>query len=222
MIPQDATGAAIVLSLVVPGFVYQVARRRFRGPTPDDRDVTTRILRAFAVSGVLAFVDLLILGPHLVALSSGSGSLADRPRLLALVALILLFVVPLALAVVEQLGRVSKNFAGAWASIRSRTLTTYDPTPTAWDFCFAGKEPGWVRVMTSDGLWIGGWFDGESYASSYPEVRELYIAVQFVMSEDGEFERPLSNTGGVYVRCDDIRVVEFVAGSGFPRRRSAQ
>jgi hypothetical protein len=31
------------------------------------------------------------------------------------------------------------------------------------------------------------------------------------MSEDGVFEEKVTNSRGVYVRCDDARVVEFIA-----------
>lgn len=211
MIPQDATGVAIVLSLIVPGFVYQVARRRFRGPTPDERDATARVLRAFAVSALLAFVYLAVFGRGLLDLRDDSGSLAEHPRGLAVLGVLLLFAVPAALAAAEQLVHVSTSPRDAWQRVRRRALTTYDPTPTAWDYCFTGREPGWLRVMTADGLWIGGWFGVESYASSYPEARELYIEQQYRMSDEGEFADEIPESAGVYVRCDDARVVEFIA-----------
>lgn len=210
MIPQDATGVAIVLSLVVPGFVYQMVRRRFRGPTPDERDVAARILRAFSVSALLAVVYVALFGSTLLEVRQESGYLVDRPRVLAILALILLFAVPATLAATEQLVRISEGPRDALSRLRTWRLTTYDPTPTAWDFGFTGREPGWIRVMTADGLWIGGWFDSESYASSYPEERELFIARQFSMAADGEFGSEVPDSAGVYVRCNDIRVVEFV------------
>jgi hypothetical protein len=40
---------------------------------------------------------------------------------------------------------------------------------------------------------------------------EVFLEQAFKMSHDGSFGEPVDNTAGVYVRCDDVRVIEFLA-----------
>jgi hypothetical protein len=88
----------------------------------------------------------------------------------------------------------------------------YDPTPRAWDYAFREIEPTYVRVLTTDGTWLGGWFGENSFVSSYPEPREMFIQTAHLMDADGSFGAEQVGTNGMYVRCDDIRAVEFVDG----------
>ncbi|UQX10097.1 DUF6338 family protein [Candidatus Mycobacterium methanotrophicum] len=48
--------AVTLLLAVIPGFIYQGTRSRLRGPTPDEQEVTVRVLRALATSGFLALL----------------------------------------------------------------------------------------------------------------------------------------------------------------------
>lgn len=208
-IPGTAAQLLIALLFVVPGSVYQAARSRLRGPTPDDAMPSARILRALAVSAFLDALYALLFGSTLVSLATQkadqvggpAGFMAD-PRKTGAFALLLLFVIPVAVAIAEY-----------WVLSRGwRLPLTYDPTPRAWDFAFADIEPTYVRVLTVDGAWLGGWFGENSFVSSFPEPREMFIETAHLMEPDGTFgpEQPGSN--GLYVRCDDIRAVEFVDG----------
>jgi len=209
-IPGTAAQLLIALLFVVPGSVYQAARSRLRGPTPDDTLPSARILRALAVSAFLDALYALFFGSTLVDLATekadkpgGPSGFMAHPRETGLFALLLLFVIPVAVAIVEY-----------WVLRRGwRLPLTYDPTPRAWDFAFADIEPTYVRVLTVDGTWLGGWYGENSFVSSFPEPREMFIETAHLMAPDGSFgpEQPGSN--GLYVRCDDIRAVEFVDGS---------
>jgi hypothetical protein len=205
VIPQNAASVLITLGLVVPGVVYQGVRRRLRGPTPEDRDLSVRVLRAFTASAALALVYLASFGQTILELNDREGTLRARPRLLAVAALVALFVVPASLAAA---GEILRSWRGSALDERFRRLflTTYDPTPTAWDYCFTGRAHSWVRVLTVDGRL----FRDESYASSYPEPRELFVEVQYRMEADGTFLEAIPASAGVYIRCDDIRAVEFL------------
>lgn len=210
MVPHDVAGVVITLGLVVPGFVYQGMLRRFRGPNPEDRDVSVRILRAFTTSALLALVYLAVLGGRILEIQDPDGELRRQPRLLAWYALVLVFVIPAALVVIQRwIGAKVSGSTGDW--LRKRKLTTYDPTPTAWDFSFTGRGPRWIRVLLADGSWVGGYFGEQSYASSWPEAQQLFIQEQYEMTEDGGFGAAVGASAGVYVRCDDVRVVEFLA-----------
>lgn len=209
MIPSTGTGLLIALLFLVPGSVYQFARSRLRGPAPDDASATNRILRALAVSAMLDTLYAVAVGPHLVRLVRGAlappyfGFWFGHTREFGLWALLLLFLVPAALAGLDHL-----RLRVGWTP-----RLTYDPTPRAWDFAFREIEPTYVRVLTTDGTWLGGWYGLDSFVSSYPEPREIFIETAHLMNADGSFGGEQAGSGGLYVRCDDIRSVEFVDAS---------
>lgn len=207
MVPSTGVGLLIAVLFVVPGSVYQFVRSRLRGPAPDDASATNRVLRALAVSAFLATVYAATAGPHLVTLARDSRArttpydqLLAHGREFALWALALLFLIPAALAALDY-GRLRLGWT---------FRLTYDPTPRAWDYAFRDIHPTYVRLLTNDGVWLGGWYGPNSFVSSYPEPREIYIETAHRMNDDGSFGDEQPGSGGLYVRCDDIRAVEFV------------
>jgi hypothetical protein len=205
-LPGTVPQLLILVAFVLPGVVYQSVRSRLRGPTPDELDATTKVLRATAASTLLALIYGIFLGPAVRDALRGSGWLYDHPRSVAVLGLFLLFVIPVLVAVVEQLW-VRWKAGLPWGE----HLMQYNPTPSAWDFAFRDLAPCFLRVLTDDGRWVGGWFDATSFASSFPQPREIFIAAEWIMGEDGEFQSEVDGSLGVYVRCDDIRAVEFIA-----------
>lgn len=212
MIPNTGVGLLIAVFFVVPGSVYQFVRSRLRGPAPDDASATNRLLRALAVSAFLATVYAATVGPYLVTLVRDSrpfpsvyDQILANGRELAIWALALLFLVPALLAWLDFL-----RLRRGWTM-----RVTYDPTPRAWDYAFRDIEPSYVRLLTTDGTWLGGWYGPNSFASSYPEPREIYIETAHLMHDDGSFGSEQPGSGGLYVPCEDIRVVEFVDPSGW-------
>jgi Family of unknown function (DUF6338) len=207
-IPSSVPQLIILVAFILPGIVYQAVRSRLRGPTPDELNATSKVLRAATVSTALVLVYAAVLGRELVNVTYGRGWLAEHPRVTAGIGLILLLAVPVGLAIGEQ-WLTLRRWRPTWLTFKA--LSTYDPTPAAWDFAFRDRPACFIRVLTDEGRWVGGWFDPESFASSFPQTRELYIAQQWKMGDDGAFEQEVTNSRGVYVRCDDARVVEFVA-----------
>lgn len=207
MIPNTGVGLLIAVLFVMPGSVYQFVRSRLRGPAPDDASATNRVLRALAVSAFLVTIYAATAGPHLLSLLLRAHAqftlgdqLLEHGRELALWALILLFLIPAVLAALDFL-----RLRLGWT-----LRLTYDPTPRAWDYAFRDIDPTYVRLLTTEGVWLGGWYGPNSFVSSYPEPREIYIEVAHLMNDDGSFGDEQNGSGGLYVRCDDIRSVEFV------------
>jgi hypothetical protein len=203
----------MLLAFLLPGSVYQFVRSRLRGPHPDDTSALNRVLRALGVSTALVSLYAVFVGPPVLELAirvSADGRTSEwhSIRPLALWALTLLFVVPTILAgAVYYAAKVPRPDWLEW------TRLSYDPTPRAWDFAFNGIAPVYVRVLTTDGRYLGGWFGNESFVSSYPEPREIFLEIAHQMSEDGEFGPEVEGSRGLYVRCDDIRLVELVGSS---------
>ena len=228
MIPESATQLLITFLFVVPGFVFQGARIAHRGRLPGDIDLSTRIMRAIATSGVFGLVYLLVLGRWLVQAVNGTGPLIDRPRLGALVGLVAAFVLPSVIAVVPALvGLVLRKMAARprmqsvlnWGPIRAvarihsslSTALSYDSTPAAWDKVFRDQEPCFVRILTTDGRWIAGYYGSTSYASSFPEERQLFLEALYQVSSDGVIGEPVEDGLGAVIRCDDIVFLELLA-----------
>jgi hypothetical protein len=197
------TQVALLILLVLPGIIYQFLRERWRGPTPEERDIGERVLRAIAASVVLDAVYLVVAGPELLRLAHGPSSagwdgLVQRPRLAGVVALVLFIVVPAAVA------------AGvSWVQQR-RMKASYRRTPTAWDHAFQNRRPCFVRARLKDGSWVGGWYGTRSYSTSYPQPVELFLESARRMDPDGSFGAKVNQTAGLYLRASDIDVLEFV------------
>lgn len=87
-------------------------------------------------------------------------------------------------------------------------LTTIHPIPTAWDWKFASsKGEQYVLVTLKNGDEIRGLMGSESFASSDPIDRDLYIQWIYDISENDTWI-PLGNRG-ILVAGNEIRTVEF-------------
>lgn len=223
VVPTTVFQLAAVLLLVVPGIVYTAVRRRLGGPTPEDQALSVRLTRAVGISVVLDLAYGIIAGPWLVRVIVGDGprgslaGLADRPRLAAAVALVLLVLLPAGLA---GLGQLRPKRPAWWpgdpASARHSwwrekvspalhrwspvtRLPVYHPTPSAWDRAATDRGGAFVRVFTDDGYWVGGFLGDGSYISTYPQPRDLFIPVEWTMSKTGDFLEEVPDSLGVYV-----------------------
>ncbi len=209
MIPASFQQLVIVLLFVLPGFIYQAVRSRLRGPAPDDSSATNRLLRALGMSALLASLYAVGVGPYVAELAAskptsagGAAGLLGHVRKVGLLSFLLVFALPGLLAGADY-----------WRLRRGWSLhLSYDPTPRAWDFAFRDIDPTYVRVLTTDGTWLGGWFGPNSFVSSYPEPREMFIQTAHLMEPDGSIGAEQPGSNGLYVRCDDVRAVEFIDG----------
>ena len=216
-IPSTAVQLLIALLLVLPGAVYQVARSRLRGPTPDDASATNRILRALGFSAGLDAAYLVLFGPHLLDLiRDGAGKVsftvaAGHARPLGWLALLLLIIIPVLAAGLGTVGTLWGPRVRTWPGIRRLPRITYNPTPRAWDHAFKEAPECYVRLLMTDGSWLGGWCGQKSFVSSYPEPREIFVEKAWSMKADGAFDTEQPRSIGMYVRCDDVRSIEFVS-----------
>jgi hypothetical protein len=80
--------------------------------------------------------------------------------------------------------------------------------PTAWDYLFSKFEPAWVVVTLKNGNKIYGFMSTNSYLSSDPKERDIYISHMLSKSAEGALEF-VNNTRGVYIHADEVSVIEF-------------
>jgi hypothetical protein len=201
--PSTVAQVVIVLFLVLPGVTYQFVRERARGLAPVHKDLGERILRAVTAGIALDTVYVLLAGPWLVhrVYDRRDGWLtgvAENPRVAALTAATLLIAIPAVAA-----------WLTSWLGSRG-SRSTYDPTPTAWDWIFQRRSHCLVRARLKSGRWIGGYYGEDSYTSSYPEALDLYLQTAWAVSATGMFECPLEDSGGLYIRMDDVEYLDFI------------
>lgn len=204
-----------ILLAIIPGFIYQGARGRLRGPTPDEQEITVRILRALAMSGFLTLVYVVVLGSHLTTAATNPTYFTDPShpqdvRRIALAAIGLVFAAPAAFAWTVHFWKTHFEITGWCIRRTGEEFSSYDPTPTAWDFAADHMGRGFVRVYTSDNTWVGGRSEEQSYFSGYPETREIFLQEAWELDADGVFVRPIPQTAGVWIRCDDAQFVQFL------------
>jgi len=84
-----------------------------------------------------------------------------------------------------------------------------DPTPTAWDYWFSKREASLVYIMLIDGREIRGWFGGDSFASSNPEERDIFVEKVYLKSTHSEQWEDNPENNGIYVPKDMIKFIEF-------------
>lgn len=101
-------------------------------------------------------------------------------------------------------------WALAWHVFRARKCVQRffpHPTGSAWDYFFSLKQPGWVIVQMKTGRKVAGLYGGESFASSAPNPRELFLQEAWLLNDDGGFERVVNDSAGVIV-CGEVESIE--------------
>jgi hypothetical protein len=81
--------------------------------------------------------------------------------------------------------------------------------PTAWDHLFSNVTTSWVIVRLRDGHQIRGFLGPDSYVSSDPTERDVYISHVLIERDDGTISLA-KNTEGIYIKGQDISTIEFI------------
>lgn len=92
-----------------------------------------------------------------------------------------------------------------------RRLTTIPAAPAAWEFLFAQRRTDFIRLRLKDGTLVGGLFSDDSFASFYPEPRDLFLEEAWRLDADGSFVEPVANSHGILVPQNSMAVVEFLS-----------
>ncbi|MBR0413766.1 MAG: hypothetical protein IJI67_01685 [Clostridia bacterium] len=89
-------------------------------------------------------------------------------------------------------------------------IKTIHGTPTAWDYYFSKLKCDFVIITLIDDTQLFGWYSSESFTSSDPEERDIYVEKayrfeneQWILDEEGN---------GFYVPKDQIKMIEFKKG----------
>lgn len=182
----------LFLTFVIPGFV---ALKTYSIVQPEGhRDASQQLIDALAYSCVnyafLAF-PIYLVQRHNVAQA--------HPFWYAAFCAFVVLVAPAAWTLLYIKLRTSRWF---------QTIAPH-PTSEAWHFLFSQRKRYWMIVTLQDGQKIAGLFDAESFASSTPAPKQLYLQEAWEMSAEGGFERPRVDSDGVLILADSIATIEL-------------
>jgi hypothetical protein len=194
--PETSNAVLILLVFLVPGFIAsRVLTLAFPREEPSEGRM---VIEAIALScfnyGLLSW---------LFVLAWKEGWL-DDPSVLALLAVLALFVSPVVL-----------GFFLIWASdspwvasLRRRFRLTH-PVPKAWDYFFRQGVPCWVVATLRDGRIVAGLYGGDSFASSYPASEDIYLERLCRLSPDGKMIGLADYSLGGIIRMENVELLEF-------------
>lgn len=210
--PETWAQAVVVLTLVVPGFVYRASWQSVAGPDPARPDFGTRVLHAMVATGVFAGSYAVALGPVLARYAREPATALDDVRNVATAFLVLGLGLPWAGARVAYSVASSRRYRDVVArvAVALRLRPTREIAPSPWDHAFGRDHEGWVGVRFPDGRWLGGWYGARSTASSHADPRELFVEEAWVVDDDGAFTGRIHAPGGMVVRCGDAIAVDFL------------
>lgn len=198
MLPETLQAALLVVVAVLPGALYVWGYERYVGKwelnSPD------RLLRFLAASAIFQLIAAPVTYPawhHYFRDVDWSGRGRFPPAAWVIAALYLL--VPYVLGTL-----IGSRTTGETFKLRRLWTRISDP-PTAWDFFFAARPDGWLRVRLKTGAWVGGAYASGSFASGYPERRDLFIVQAAELDpQTGLFETDAN--GSVRLRDEQILV----------------
>lgn len=216
-IPDGFATLAFSLILVLPVAINQAIRRRLVGENYGDREWATTFAQGFVLSAVLL---LVYAGAGLVDLRWFFIDAESSPRFVSVTqdtawfVLVGFVVVPALVSLLIHWRHIawSAPEPTGWFKwkVVPRSRYGYSNTPTAWDFAVRqhSETGAWLRVLKPEGLWVGGWWGGASFASTYPEPRSVFIHSQWELDDEGNLVREIPNTG-VWLMIDDEKDLVF-------------
>jgi len=94
----------------------------------------------------------------------------------------------------------------SWHPISKRII---HPILKPWDYVFGKRQCYWAIVHLMNGKKIGGRYDKNSFASSYPAEEQIYLEQVWHLDDKGAFIKPVERSGGIIILGKDISCLEF-------------
>ena len=183
-----------ILGFLVPGLIVIFVRAQFvTGWRPSH---STTILSYFTISVIYYALALPFVDCVFPVREPGDG------KVLAWFTLI--FFGPAALGLILGIN-TQKNLV--FRALQRLHLNPVHSVPTAWDWKFGRGESQWVFVTLKDGTRFGGFHSSESFVSSDPNERDIYI--QWLYDIDDENKWHSRGDKSVLITSGQVKTIEF-------------
>ena len=182
----------LFLMFVVPGFIsIKIYDLIIPG---ERRDFSKAIVEAIAYSSI----NFALLSWLIALINSGDFS-SKHQIIYAILIIIIMFGFPVLWTVLFL--KITE-----WKPIASKI---YHPIQKPWDWYFRKGEPCWVIVHLKDGRKIGGKYDENSFASSFPAEEQIYLEEIWRLDKKGAFIEQTERSKGMIIFKEEILSVEF-------------
>ncbi|GGM21705.1 hypothetical protein GCM10010129_77540 [Streptomyces fumigatiscleroticus] len=201
------TGIGSTVLFLMPGYLLGTTMDRGRhGPAVSERAFVAKVAGG---SMVVHLIMLWWTAPLAAAIvRHGPGRYVGQ---IAAWTVMVLLVVPVALG--AGLSFLSDLRRPAWLHrlLVRVGLSSVTRISEAWDWVFSRGFPAYVRVGLAEGRTVHGLFADQSFASSDPAHRDLYLQQQWT-AEDDWFAEPYPGTKGIWLNGSSIVSIEFFDG----------
>jgi hypothetical protein len=196
---ENISDLYFVLSVFVPGFIYDGMLRQFvpLHSTTHRETIFLRLLTATAYNYALC-------APIIYLCLYRSDLVGPYWRLAAW--FVVIFIAPIMFAIIRAMFLQTTKFDWIFRFLGLRPI---NPIPTGWDWIFSRTNPCYVLVTLTAGREIAGFFGTKSMASSDPERRDIFIEKLYTVPADGSTWVEASGNLGIQVDGNQIAFIEF-------------
>ena len=192
----SANSLYLILVFIVPGFIALSVRSQFiTGRIPSENKAS--LLSYLTISVIYGALILPFVDPELIGKS-------------ILIWFVLVFIGPVFLGLLLGIN-IQKDLVRRF--LNRLGLHPVHAIPTAWDWKFSSMPEQWVLVTLKDGTRFGGFYGAQSFTSSSPDERDMYIQWVYDIDEGGIWSVPDSENG-LLIAAGEIRTIEFLPYEG--------
>lgn len=182
----------LLVLFFVPGFIYLKVYRLFIAETKTDfsKDLYEAIGYSFINAIIYAYPLYLI---------NLNDFIVDHSIFYFLIVFFIIIVSPILGACLFY--SISKR---KWFS-----KIMINPTKSSWDSFFSKRESYFVIVTLKNGRKICGKYGMNSFSSTYPNPKEIYLEEVWELNQNNGFGRKVEQTEGILITENEISTIEF-------------
>ncbi len=201
--PQSFITILLILIFIVPGYIIKKVQELF---------VTFEKLSRFEITIeciIYSCLNYALWTPYLLYLYGLSQTNIFSQNLKVFLPLILMvFISPVVLGIITGYVTQQQYFYKFLCRIFKKSgISIKTPGTEIWDKAFDRPVKFWVRIhLSNDKIYEG----LAEQISTYPFQKQLYLTNVGVVNEKGEKERELDTVSGVYIKADNVEVIEIL------------